>query len=146
MAYELALARATSRLGASLRASGRRVAPERRMSSPVITNTDAGASRSRSACFETEVTWMLPSSSILSSARSRDRGGSAEKAGAAAEARSAPRTSEFCQRTPARIEQVPENSVRTIRPARFVFNESRLSRPHAGVHRANPTHGVGETR
>ena len=77
IAYELALMRATSTLGASLKASGRRVAPERRMSSPVITNMDAGASRSRSACFDTEVTWMLPSSSMLRSARSRDCGGSA---------------------------------------------------------------------
>jgi hypothetical protein len=48
MAQPLALARATCRLGARRKASGRLVAPERRMSSPVMTKTEVGASDRRS--------------------------------------------------------------------------------------------------
>src|SRR5947209_8195416 len=80
MAYEVALTRGTSRLGASRSASGRRVAPERRMSSRVITKIAAGASESRSACRDTEVIWMLPSSSMLRSPISATRMGCAPAA------------------------------------------------------------------
>src|SRR6266852_6618095 len=144
IAYELALERATSRLGASLRASARRVAPERRMSSPVITKIAAGASERRSACRDTEVIWMLPSSSMLRSAMSATRMGCAPTA---AEARKKTlKTSARRQRTLASIEQVPEISVRTIHPGPLsLIDDLRLSRWRAGVHRGNPTHRVRKT-
>src|SRR6266571_4945414 len=144
IAYELALERATSRLGASRRASERRVAPERRMSSPVITKIAAGASASRSACRDTEVIWMLPSSSMLRSARSATRMGCAPTA---AEARKKTlKTSARRQRTLASIEQVLEIPVRTIPQAPYrCFDDSSLNRRLDGVQRANPIHHVGET-
>ncbi|MCE3272869.1 MAG: hypothetical protein K0S57_3266 [Ramlibacter sp.] len=69
MAYWPELRRATCRLGASRRASGRLVALERRMSSPLITNTDAGALRRLSGRPLTEVTGRSLSCSSDSSAR-----------------------------------------------------------------------------
>src|SRR6266581_1010898 len=144
IAYELALARATSRLGASLSASGRRVAPERRISSPVITKIDAAASESRSACRDTEVIWMLPSSSMLRSAMSTTRMGCALTA---AEARKILKTSARRQRALASIEQVLEIAVRTIPPAPYLcFDDSSLSGWLGGVYGVNPTHRVGKTR
>src|SRR2546427_13202015 len=144
IAYELELMRATSRLGASLSASGRRVAPERRMSSPVITYMEAGASASRSACRDTEVVWMLPSSSMLRSARSATRMGCAPTA---AETRKTLKTSARRQPTLACIEQVLEISVRTtLRAPYCCFDDPSLSRGLRRVHRGNPTHRVRETR
>src|SRR5437899_12317180 len=143
MAYELALTRATSRLGASLSASGRRLAPERRMSSLVITKIAAGASESRSACRDTEVIWMLLSSSMLRSARSATR---MVCAPAPAEASKKLKASASRQRSLASIEQVLEIPVgTTLRPYRC-FDDSSLSRPPGGVHRGIPTHRVRETR
>ena len=131
--------------GASLNASGRRVAPERRMSSPVITKIAAGASESRSLCFDTEVIWMLPSSSMLRSARSATRMSCAPTP---AEARKRTlKTSTRRQRTLVSIEQVLEISVRTTLLAPpCCYDDSSLSRRPGGVHRGIPTHRVGETR
>ena len=56
---------ATCRLAASRSASGRLVAPERRMSSPVITVIAAAACESGSLRRETEVTSISISSSML---------------------------------------------------------------------------------
>ncbi len=63
IAYWPALILATSRFGASRNASGRLAAPDRRMSSAVITNTDAGAWLNGSARLETDITVSLPRSS-----------------------------------------------------------------------------------
>jgi hypothetical protein len=71
MAYALALACATCRFGASRSASGRLLAPERRMSSAVMTNTEAAASERRSGRFDTEVISTLASSSSERSTRFR---------------------------------------------------------------------------
>src|SRR5437667_6989982 len=143
IAYELALERATSRLGASLSASERRVAPERRMSSPVITKIAAGASERRSACRDTEMIWMLPSSSMLRSAMSATR---MVCAPTTAEARKKTlKTSARHQR--ASIEQVLEISVPTIPPAPYCcFDDSSLSGWLGGVHRVNRTHRVRKIR
>jgi hypothetical protein len=65
MAYCAGSMRATFRLAASRRASGNVVAPERRMSSWVITWIAEGASASFSGRFETEVTSSSSSSSTL---------------------------------------------------------------------------------
>src|SRR5205809_7747532 len=123
IAYELALERATSRLGASLSASERRVAPERRMSSPVITKIAAGASESRSACRDTEVIWMLLSSSMLRSARSATR---MVCAPTAAETRKTLKTRARRQRTLAGVEQVLEISVQTTLGPYRCFDDSSL--------------------
>ena len=65
MAKPRASVRATCRLGASARASGSERAPEARMVSPMITNTEAGTVASGSACMVAEVTSRRPSSSRL---------------------------------------------------------------------------------
>jgi hypothetical protein len=61
--YWLASPRTTMRFGARRSASATEVAPERRMSSAVITKMDAGASTSRSSRRETEVTLRFASCS-----------------------------------------------------------------------------------
>src|SRR5207247_1030295 len=71
MLYALELAWATRRFGARRRASGSVVAPDRRMSSDVMMNTDAGASARRSGRLDTDVIWRLASCSSDSSASSR---------------------------------------------------------------------------
>src|SRR5690348_13075881 len=73
-AYSLLLSRATCRLGASRKASGRLVTPERRMSSAVMTNSDVGAADRASGRREDEVISTLESSS---SDRSVSAGGAA---------------------------------------------------------------------
>src|SRR5665213_2956212 len=70
MAYWPVSTRATWRLGARRSTSGRLLAPERRMSSAVITKMDAAACDRGSACRDTEVISMLLSSSRLRSASS----------------------------------------------------------------------------
>jgi hypothetical protein len=65
----VALSRETCRPGARRSASGSVVAPARRMSSAVMTNTEAAASDSGSARLDTEVISMAPSSSRLISRR-----------------------------------------------------------------------------
>src|SRR5438067_4556953 len=70
IAYCVASMRATSRLGARRRASGSEVAAERRMSSPVITKTEAAASWTDAGRPVTEVTGMRPRSSRPRSPRS----------------------------------------------------------------------------
>jgi hypothetical protein len=99
MAYWLASARATWRLGARRSTSGRLVAPERRMSSLVMTKADAATSESRSARRDTEVTTTLASSSRLSRSRSLSSGTADAIAGAAVAARPMARA----QRTAARM-------------------------------------------
>ena len=74
MAHLLASIWATSTPGAMRRASGMLRTPERRISSPVITNAAAGASTSLSSVLDTEVTSICMSSSSLSSVRLELRG------------------------------------------------------------------------
>ena len=83
MAYDAAPTRATCRLGARRRASGRVRAPERRRSPLVITKIDAAAPETGSGRRDTEVTSMLASSSRDRSARSEART-SSPRAGTAA--------------------------------------------------------------
>src|SRR6185312_5901577 len=61
---------ATCRLGASRSISGRLTAPERMMSSCVMTKIDAAASLSGWSVLDTDDTWMLARSSIDSRSRS----------------------------------------------------------------------------
>jgi hypothetical protein len=61
----LASMRATSTPGASRRASGRVVAPERRISSPVMTKIAAGVWKARTGSLDGVVTSMAESSSML---------------------------------------------------------------------------------
>ena len=63
MAYCTASTRATCRLGARRRASGRVLAPDRRISSELMTKIEAGALPSFSVRLETEVTSTCISSS-----------------------------------------------------------------------------------
>jgi hypothetical protein len=67
--HECPLLLATSTPGAIRSACGMLLAPERRMSARVITNTAAGASMAASSRRETEVTRTRPSSSMLSSSK-----------------------------------------------------------------------------
>src|SRR5207248_1688043 len=71
IAYCVLSKRATCRLGARRSASGIVVAPERRISSAVMTKSDAGTATSRSSRFEADVTTICESCSRLSSVRSR---------------------------------------------------------------------------
>jgi len=82
IAYWLLSARATVRLGARRSTSGKLVAPERRMSSPVITKIDAGASITRSSRRDALVTLMRVSCSRSRSAISATRWKLAFAAGA----------------------------------------------------------------
>ena len=86
IAYWLLSARATWRFGARRRASGMLVAPERRMSSALITKIDAATSMSLSSRRDTDVTMMWLSCSRLISTRS----GAAAIVGAAAGAQHGP--------------------------------------------------------
>src|SRR5882672_521054 len=111
------------------------------MSSPVMTNMEAGASASRSACFDTEVTGMLASSSRLRSARSATRIGWADTP-AGTEIRSTPTVINGAQRA-SNVLRVIEFLERTI-PHRIVLcDRSTLSRIPDGVQRGNPTTHVG---
>src|SRR3954462_4994958 len=68
MDHWLLSARATCRFGARRNASGMLLAPERRISSALITYIDAAASDRRSAWRETDVISILPSCSSERSA------------------------------------------------------------------------------
>src|SRR5512132_836680 len=82
-------ARAMSRFGARRSASGMLVARERRMSSAVMTKTDAGASDSRSSRRDTEVTTTLANCSSDRSASSDADAGIDALASPAAQTQSA---------------------------------------------------------
>src|ERR1700722_19898920 len=78
MAQRFASTRATSTPGAKRRKSGMLVAPERRMSSCVITKIAAPVFDNFCSFFETEVTWMFIRSSRLTVERSGSWGACAQ--------------------------------------------------------------------